>query len=78
MGNIDFSQIKTKEQRVAEKLAQDKENAVNARKAQYNEQTDPALLEILLKKYKDDPDIVPIWTKRQEIQAANPYPEEVE
>lgn len=75
---IDVSKIKTAEQRAAEKLAQDRKNAINTRASQYagSGGTDKALLEALLKKYKNDPAIAPIWARRKDIQAANPYPEE--
>lgn len=77
MGNIDTSQIKTAGQRAAEKLIQDRENANNTRATEYAgpDGTDKALLEALLKKFKDEPEIAPIWAKRKQIQAANPYPE---
>lgn len=78
MGNIDYAQIKTTEQRAAEKLAQDHTNAINTRASEYAgpEGTDKILLEALLKKFQNDPDIAPIWARRQEIQTANPHPEQ--
>lgn len=76
MTNIDVTKIQTKEDRAAI-AAQAKMDAVTAARAgeyQGEDGTDKALLEVLLKKFKDDPDVAPIWQRRLEIQAANPKP----
>jgi hypothetical protein len=73
--NIDFSQLKTKEERKTEADKAAIEAVTNKRASEYKSLTDPQVLEILLKRYKDDVDLAPIWAERERIQSENPYPE---
>lgn len=65
--NIDKTQIVTKEQRDASQATAAREKALAKRAAKYKELTDPLLLEIIRKRFADDPDFAEVNTLVEQI-----------